>query len=540
MKLKQISSIGLVLLLFYCSTQINVIFASPAIQYQLYRLSNDLSDDRRPKLAINDEGTVWVVWESNRDGDFDIYGKRFENSDWSDLIAFSPDTNTTFVCDALIDGKNKLVIFGTEIDLVNDPYPEYYFEKSQLFCLPFVEDSAVQKQVLAEVHHWDPYLNNHQLYPNDMPKVISFDQNIFVCYFRKSQWNYSCDDSLFLRSYEEEIWHAEYCDTIFQDYDGGILQEWHYTFPVFRINLINGGLFVIYYWYDRHGTGPLIENIGLILGKNHIPRYIKLTRYIDDYYQGRTGLQAFSYGSNLRNIFIAGFSYREKYSLEKTHFIKQIELINDTLVLDKKEWLFNFKDNIKISQMSDLVAFVWSDAANIYIKTFQDSIWYKTLELPLNDLTHIDQSLNCTVYNNQQIWVTFDAIYNGNKDVYALTVPASFVVDTVMTSVKQRAVDITSPNDFSLFQNYPNPFNSITTIKYSIPPGKSSYHVTLKIYDIRGRLVTTLVNQNQSAGMYSVNWDGSDDIGNHVSSGVYFYSLEAEGYKSNQKILLIN
>jgi len=190
--------------------------------------------------------------------------------------------------------------------------------------------------------------------------------------------------------------------------------------------------------------------------------------------------------------------------------------------------------------MSDLVAFVWSDAANIYIKTFQDSIWYKTLEIPLNDLTHIDQSLNCTVYNNQQIWVTFDAIYNGNKDVYALTVPASFVVDTVMTSVKQRAVDITSPNDFSLFQNYPNPFNSITTIKYSIPPGKSSYHVTLKIYDIRGRLVTTLVNQNQSAGMYSVNWDGSDDIGNHVSSGVYFYSLEAEGYKSNQKILLIN
>jgi len=537
---KQITLIGLVFLLFFCAVQTNDAFARTTILYQLYRLSDDPSDDRRPKLAINDEGTVWVVWESNRDGDFDIYGKRFENSDWSGLIAFSPDTNTTFVCDALIDGKNKLVIFGTEIDLVNDPYPEYYFEKSQLFCLPFVEDSAVQKQVLAEVHHWDPYLNNHQLYPNDMPKVISFDQNIFVCYFRKSQWNYSCDDSLFLRSYEEEIWHAEYCDTIFQDYDGGILQEWHYTFPVFRINLINGGLFVIYYWYDRHGTGPLIENIGLILGKNHIPRYIKLTRYIDDYYQGRTGLQAFSYGSNLRNIFIAGFSYREKYSLEKTHFIKQIELINDTLVLDKKEWLFNFKDNIKISQMSDLVAFVWSDAANIYIKTFQDSIWYKTLELPLNDLTHIDQSLNCTVYNNQQIWVTFDAIYNGNKDVYALTVPASFVVDTVMTSVKQRAVDITSPNDFSLFQNYPNPFNSITTIKYSIPPGKSSYHVTLKIYDIRGRLVTTLVNQNQSAGMYSVNWDGSDDIGNHVSSGVYFYSLEAEGYKSNRKILLIN
>lgn len=92
---------------------------------------------------------------------------------------------------------------------------------------------------------------------------------------------------------------------------------------------------------------------------------------------------------------------------------------------------------------------------------------------------------------------------------------------------------------FELFQNYPNPFNSRTEIKYSLPQDKSSYHVTLKIYDIRGRLVNNLVDQNQTDGTYTVSWDGEDMIGNSVSSGVYFYILQVGDFKVTRKMLLL-
>ena len=92
---------------------------------------------------------------------------------------------------------------------------------------------------------------------------------------------------------------------------------------------------------------------------------------------------------------------------------------------------------------------------------------------------------------------------------------------------------------FELVQNYPNPFNSSTGIKYSLPQDNSTYQVTLKIYDIRGRLVNTLVNQNQAAGTYLVNWDGKDMNGQAVSSGVYFYTLQIDKFKTTNKMLLI-
>ncbi len=95
------------------------------------------------------------------------------------------------------------------------------------------------------------------------------------------------------------------------------------------------------------------------------------------------------------------------------------------------------------------------------------------------------------------------------------------------------------PEKFVLFQNYPNPFNSQTEIIYSLPEGKVNYQVVLKIYDILGRLVKTLVNKDQSAGLHSVIWDGTDLSGNPVVSGVYFYSLEVGDFKVTKKMLVL-
>jgi len=87
-----------------------------------------------------------------------------------------------------------------------------------------------------------------------------------------------------------------------------------------------------------------------------------------------------------------------------------------------------------------------------------------------------------------------------------------------------------TPKEFSLSQNYPNPFNPTTTIKYAVP--KTSL-ITLKIYDVLGREIETLVNNVQNSGIYSVQFDAAK-----LSSGVYFYTLQAGDFVITKKMIL--
>ncbi|MBX7042008.1 MAG: T9SS type A sorting domain-containing protein [Ignavibacteria bacterium] len=87
------------------------------------------------------------------------------------------------------------------------------------------------------------------------------------------------------------------------------------------------------------------------------------------------------------------------------------------------------------------------------------------------------------------------------------------------------------PKEYSLQQNFPNPFNPATRINYELP---AESFVTLKIYDITGKEMETLVNENQNAGTYSVQFDGS-----RFASGVYFYRFEAGNYVQVRKMFLV-
>ena len=106
-------------------------------------------------------------------------------------------------------------------------------------------------------------------------------------------------------------------------------------------------------------------------------------------------------------------------------------------------------------------------------------------------------------------------------------------------------VEFNLPEKFKLSQNYPNPFstsggaayggNTETTIKYSMAKeGK----VSLTIFDILGREIRKLVDENKNAGYYGVKWDGKDNYGNNVSSGIYFCQMLVEGFNETKKIML--
>lgn len=118
-----------------------------------------------------------------------------------------------------------------------------------------------------------------------------------------------------------------------------------------------------------------------------------------------------------------------------------------------------------------------------------------------------------------------------------LTPYTAFYVDPTTNIDKDKDNEV--PGTFALEQNYPNPFNPETVISYSLSQEQSMYHVVIKIYDILGRLVKVLVDENKTPGSYSVSWNGMDLLNKPASSGIYFYSLQTEGFSQIRKMILL-
>ncbi|HUU27482.1 MAG TPA: FlgD immunoglobulin-like domain containing protein [archaeon] len=95
------------------------------------------------------------------------------------------------------------------------------------------------------------------------------------------------------------------------------------------------------------------------------------------------------------------------------------------------------------------------------------------------------------------------------------------------------------PKAFALAQNHPNPFNPSTTINYQIPDDVNMVSFTLNIFDLRGKLVKTLAKGVSGPGYYSAFWDGTDQNGRQVSSGIYFYRFASDKYTQTRKMILL-
>lgn len=116
-------------------------------------------------------------------------------------------------------------------------------------------------------------------------------------------------------------------------------------------------------------------------------------------------------------------------------------------------------------------------------------------------------------------------IYAGGKGVFVMDIPTS-VFDYILPL----------PHNFRLYNNFPNPFNPSTTINYEI---KTRSMVFLEIFDIQGKKIKTLVRKEQTSGKYSIFWNGEDESGVQVTSGVYFCVLRTEGHTIIKKMLLL-
>ena len=166
----------------------------------------------------------------------------------------------------------------------------------------------------------------------------------------------------------------------------------------------------------------------------------------------------------------------------------------------------------------------WSGLAK-----FDDTNWtvYNTANSGLPD-----NRVNCiTIDGNGNKWIGV-----GNPVLIAPVIAptgglAAFNENGIITSVESKDNKVDYPVKFILSQNYPNPFNPVTSIQYAI---SSRQFVTLKVYDVLGREVATIVNEEKPAGNYEVKFDGAN-----LASGVYFYRLTAGNFVETKKMILL-
>ena len=124
----------------------------------------------------------------------------------------------------------------------------------------------------------------------------------------------------------------------------------------------------------------------------------------------------------------------------------------------------------------------------------------------------------------------------GKESEIRISLRAAGVNGEILAQASTTVNILNIPENYALHQNYPNPFNPTTTIAYDLP---EDAFITLEIYDILGRRVRTLINSQIEAGYQKIIWDGRNDYGLELSSGFYFYRINAGNFNKTQKMVLL-
>jgi len=184
-----------------------------------------------------------------------------------------------------------------------------------------------------------------------------------------------------------------------------------------------------------------------------------------------------------------------------------------------------------VAVSGSIIHVVWNDNRDgdfeIYYKRSQDAGISWEGDTRLTNTSGISVNSSITV-SGSVVHVIWKDLRDGNWEIYYKRDPVGNV-----TGLENS--DLNIPKEFSLSQNYPNPFNPSTVISYQLPVGSN---VTLKVYDVLGNEVATLVDEYKPSGSYEVVFNTSS-IKHHPSSGVYFYQLKSGDFIQTKKMILL-
>ena len=158
------------------------------------------------------------------------------------------------------------------------------------------------------------------------------------------------------------------------------------------------------------------------------------------------------------------------------------------------------------------------------------------MNLPADaSIAFIDRTLDRQIALDEDVEYTF---YLGTRDYVATEEDTRFriIVGTESFVQEEATRSLELPGQAALYQNYPNPFNPSTIIQYDVA---EEGMVQVRVYDVTGALVKVLESRHRERGRYEVGWNGENDRGEHVSSGIYFYKLVTKGFSQTKKMLLL-
>ena len=145
-------------------------------------------------------------------------------------------------------------------------------------------------------------------------------------------------------------------------------------------------------------------------------------------------------------------------------------------------------------------------------------------------LTDLDQGQLYIISATHDLFGTIEEVFTSN----AMMSVKNFQFSSSPLTADEDIDQI--PTRLALEQNFPNPFNPVTTLRYTVPEKEI---VNISVYDMRGKLVKTLVNSFQSSGKKTVHWNGTDSRDNTVSAGLYLYKINAGIFSQTKKMILL-
>jgi predicted small secreted protein len=302
---------------------------------------------------------------------------------------------------------------------------------------------------------------------------------------------------------------------------------------------------VLSYFYQPEGrsNAPDSADSLMVFFKNNLGNWIKVMAYpgsgIEPFQQEVIDLQTAPNGGG--TFFHSQFQVRFR------------NIGTPNLLNPNDDW---FIDNVFLGVAAPLI---YTSVDSIVFDTTQvdsiaridfeiDNAGIDTLDVYNIFSTNSEFSVNLNSFSlaagaGQTLSISFAPSQAGPKDGYIRLVSNDPVQDTLDIYVKGFGQGITDirklldvPREYAVYQNYPNPFNPSTTIYYELP---NSGEVNLEVYNLLGQRVRTMVNDHQEAGRHQVIWDGNNDTGSPVASGIYIYRFRTGNYSRIFKMILM-
>ena len=262
----------------------------------------------------------------------------------------------------------------------------------------------------------------------------------------------------------------------------------------------------------------------------------------------QNGFSDHSAGALLRNLSKRRGYFGDYLADLPAENILTVRYPNNSFMNDAEIWIYQMQDNI-IPNTPKFRGY--TDSLGIYtFPHYTDSLYeggisvqnpFSTIFSPNPHVVGTNSVLFLRVVKGDSVGYQFMdicdfnvAYWEGhtNEATFNIQVENWFIIPA--SAVSKSGSEI--PGQYRLFQNYPNPSNPETIIRYHLPDNSE---VTLTIYDILGRKIRVLIQRFQSAGKYSVRWNGRDDLGLAVSSGIYIYQLRADNFIETKKLILM-